>query len=224
MGRTMREKALLVGGGLAGLILVLVGYFLLISPQKSQTNSVHAQVASAQQRSAAALARIVTLRQQNANLAKYEADLQQAKLALPDTSGLPEFLRTLQSIGTATQARVTSLTVGVPSVPAPGSATSGTATGSSTTAPTTTGNGSTNAGSKTVYTMPVTAIVGGPAQRLVDFLAQLQTVQPRAVLINTLSMLGGKTDADTTLTVTFNVFVQPSTAAERAQLAAAAQR
>lgn len=52
-----------------------------------------------------------SLGRETKNIATYQAQVTQARLALPSTSGLPDFLRTLQSIGNATLADVSALTV-----------------------------------------------------------------------------------------------------------------
>jgi hypothetical protein len=58
-----------------------------------------------------------------------------------------------------------------------------------------------------------------------EFLNQLQTVQPRAVLITAVTEAAGTASgATTTLNLTMQAFVQPASAAERAGLASAAQK
>jgi Tfp pilus assembly protein PilO len=227
MPRTQIEKLWLVAGAIVGGVLVLVGYFMLISPQKSQTGSVQAQVASAQQRNAAANARIHALQQENANLAKYQADVDQAKLALPDSSGLPDFLRTLQSIGAATQTSITSMTVGVPTDVTTGNGIPGVATSAGAGSSGGSVQGAPAASTGKVYGLSITATIAGSIPRLNEFLKQLQSVQPRAVLISKLdenTVSQGNEKAGTTLSLSFAAFVAPSSAAEQTQLAAAAQK
>ena len=231
MPRTQIEKLWLVAGAVVGGILVLVGYFMLISPQKSTTNNVKAQVADAQSRNAAAKSKIAVLQKQNSQLNNYLADVAQAKLALPDTSGLPDFLRTLQSIGAASQTAITSLTVGQPSdlsaaTGFPGVA--GNAGGGSSAKNGSGATGGQSAGSTgKVYGLSITLSVTGAVPRLNEFLKQLQTVQPRAVLISSLnetSNNAGSTKGDTTLALTMAAFVAPASAAEQTALAAAATK
>jgi Tfp pilus assembly protein PilO len=79
-----------------------------------------------------------------------------------------------------------------------------------------------------VYALPITIAISGSFTQLDGFLSQLQSVQPRAVLITQLTQgsatsgTGGKAAA-TTLSLTMQAFVAPSSAAESAQLAAAAK-
>lgn len=225
MPRTQMEKVWVFGGVIVALLLLLIGYTMLISPQHSKTDSAHAQTDTVKSSNQRLEARIAALRDQSKNLAKYQSDLQTAELALPVTSGLPDFLRTLQSIGNATLTTVSSLTVGAPtdvsSVAGGSSARPASATKTST--PSTIGSA--------VYAMPINAQVTGSSAALDSFLSQLQTVQPRAVLISQLteSTAGavsgsGATSAGsgTTLQLTMQAFVAPSSAAERARLSQAA--
>lgn len=211
MGTTSRERLWQVGGAIIGLLLVLVAYFLFIGPQNDQTNSKTAEVNAARSRNDALQARIDRLRTQNADLASYEQQLKQARLALPDTSGLPDFLRTLQSLGNATQADVTSLSVGAP-----------------TDVTVLAGGGSAGArptlGSARVYGLPITAQVSGTRGHLNEFLKQLQSVQPRAVLISQITegTSGPNAKGQFTLQLTMQAFVAPSSSTEQAALQAAA--
>lgn len=226
MPRTQIEKLWLIAGAVVGGILVLIGYFILISPQKSETSSVNSQVASAQQRNAQTKAKIAALQKENANLQTYLADVAQAKLALPDTSGLPDFLRTLQSIGAASQTAITALTVGQPADLSTANGFPGVPTaagalpkqGAAAAPVPSTGK---------VYGLSINLTVAGSTPHLNEFLKQLQSVQPRAVLISSLSQTtanSGNAKGDTTLNLTMAAFVAPASAAEQSQLAAAASK
>jgi hypothetical protein len=163
--------------------------------------------------------RIAALRAESKDLPKYQSDLAAAELALPTTSGLPDFLRTLQSIGNATLTTLSSLAVGPPTdvtSVAAGSSTNRTAQSASS-------------GGLRVYALPITAQVTGSTSALDQFLTELQTVQPRAVLISQLteaSATGGTgasgTASGTALQLTMDAFVAPSSPAEQAQLSLAA--
>lgn len=222
MPRTQMERIWLFGALIVGLLLLLIGYTMFISPQNSKTSSANAQVSSAQAANLRLESRIAALRSESKDVAKYQADVQAAELALPTTSGLPDFLRTLQSIGNATLTTVSSLTVGVPSdvtSVAAHSATSGAAS-----------KAASSLGGVRIYALPITAQVTGSSGALDAFLTQLQTVQPRAVLISQLtesaaSKATGPNAASaptgSSLQLTMQAFVAPSSAAERARLSQA---
>jgi Tfp pilus assembly protein PilO len=214
MPRSQAERLWLLGGAIAALLLVLIGYFLLISPQRSQTSSTDAQVSSAQLQNSTLQSRIDTLQRQNKDLATYQSALKQAQLALPATSGLPAFLRTLQTIGSATQTTVAALSVNPPISLTP--TTGATAPTPSSSAPTSASStGTSAAAGPSIYALPITAqVIGSPAQ-LEAFLTQLQAVQPRAVLITDISQSSGATGSSpgaTELQLTMQAFVAPDTA------------
>ena len=238
MPRTQLEKLWLAGSGLVGFVLVLIGYFFFISPQRNQTSGIDAQTAAARSQNAQLQSQIDALQQQSANLPKYEAELAQARLALPSTSGLPDFLRTLQSIGNATLANVTMLSVLAPSdvttlaaaAPAPAPSSSSATTSSDAATVSHAGTGTT-VGGVHVYALPITANITGTSAQLAAFLIQLQSVQPRAVLISAIDLKAGGAAAGhgaphtaTTLQLTMQAFVAPSSAVEDAALAAASHK
>lgn len=214
MPRSQAERLWLVGGVLSALVMLVVGYFFFIGPQRSHTGDVRGEVDTAQLQNLSLQQRINTLRAQDKNRARYLSALHQAQRALPQTSGLPDFLRSLQSIGSATLTEVSSVTVGQPTAPstapsatAPQASASG-ATGSPSPSPSATQPAAAGGG---VYSIPISAQVSGSKAALNRFLTQLQSVQPRAVLITQLSLDSGAGSAasTTTLSLTMQAFVQP---------------
>jgi type IV pilus assembly protein PilO len=223
MPQGQRERLWLFGGGLAAFVMLLAGYLLFIGPQRSQTADVKDQISSAQLQQLSLQQRINELRAQSKNAAKYESALQQARLALPSTSGMPDFLRSLQSIGRATLTNVSSLTVGAPTAPTSAPAASQPTPGAASTsaAPSATPQsgtaqpapgGAAPASTAQVYALPITAEVSGSTAALERFLTQLQTVQPRAVLISSVTLTSGTgTSAHgATLELTMQAFVAPT--------------
>jgi hypothetical protein len=223
MPRSQTERAWLIGGGIAAFVLLLIGYFFFVSPERSNTSSVDAQVATTQQQNAQLKARLDTLREQNQNLDKFRAELAKARLALPATSGVSDFLRSLQALGGATHTDVTSLTVGQPVAvtpianSTPGAPAAPSASPSASPSP---GAGSAVGApipaAAPVYNLAITASVSGSAGALDNFLEQLQAVQPRAVLITQIAETtgavtsGGTASAGgTSLQLTMQAFVAP---------------
>ena len=218
MPKSTGERLWWIAGGLGGFLLVLVGWFFLISPQRSHTSDVERQVGAARQQNAALQARIDSLREQNAHLAQYQAALHKAQLALPSESGLSDFLRTLQELGNSTGTDVEALTVGNPTAITPVTPTvPGRTTSSSSPAPAPApapAAGGAVTAPAGLYGLPISAQVSGPPVALGHFLDQLQSVQPRAVLIT--KLLEG-TDATsktggTSLQITMQAFVDTATA------------
>jgi Tfp pilus assembly protein PilO len=224
MPKGQLERLWLGAGCVAALVMLLIGYFLFIGPQRSSTEGVNGRVSAAQLQNDTLQRRITTLDQQSKDLARYQSELAQAQLALPATSGLPDLLRTLQSIGNATLANVSSLNVGTPTdvTSLSGAAVPAAAAGST--------NPANTAARLHIYALPITAQVSGSVAQLNSFLTQLQSVQPRAVLISQITQTSGTGAASATttgatgLTLTMQAFVAPTGAVESAQLSAAAQK
>jgi hypothetical protein len=195
-GRTQLERLWMVGAGIVAFAIVAIGYFFFISPQRGDTSSVDGQVSTASSQNDILQARISHLAAQNRQLASYQRTLSQARLALPASTGIPDFLRTLQSIGSATGSDVSTLTVGDPTNVGPATPTATNsaadsnaaataAPGANAAAPTGPGSG--------IYSMTISAQVTGSTKALGAFLTQLQNVQPRAVLISQITESTGST-------------------------------
>lgn len=226
MPKTQVEKAWLGIGLLVAVVVAVVGYFFFVGPQRSTTSDVDGQVSAAQSQNDTLQVRINSLDAQNRKLSTYRAALKQAQLALPATSDLPNFLRTLQSLGNATLANVTTLAVGDPTVVG-ANATPSSASTSSTPNPTTTVSTTptTTPSGPQIFALPITAQVSGTIKQLTAFLGQLQSVQPRAVLVSSITLGGAASGASTTtstLNLTLQAFVAPGSMAETQQLAQAA--
>lgn len=214
MPKTQLEKLWLGAGAMVALVMLLIGYFFFIGPQRSDTDDVNAQTDTANMQNSSLQLRINTLSAQNKDLAKYQSAVKQAQLALPTTSGLPDFLRTLQSIGGATLVDISSKTFGTPTDVTSVSGAAGAPAAAAT-------------GGLRVYALPISIQVSGSVEALNQFLTQLQSVQPRAVLISQISQTSGAAGASSTgstaLTLTMQAFVAPTGAVESAQLAQAAR-
>jgi Tfp pilus assembly protein PilO len=184
---TAHRDRLWAGGGAVGTIaLLLLGYLLFISPQYAETTKLRAEAVAGQQHLTTLEHRLVELRQQNGDLERYRAQLARDRQALPTDSGLADFMRELEAAGTGTGVSVTGLLVGSP-------------TGT--------------AGNAEIFVLPVTLVASGTGQRVSAFLDQLQQVQPRAVLVNNVSVVpegisGTLADA-VTLTINLSLFIAP---------------
>lgn len=236
--RSQAERLWLIGGGLVALVLFLIGYFFFISPQRTQTADVNSQVTTTQDQNTVLQNRIDMLREQNKDLGKWQAELAQARLALPTTSGVSDFLRSLQSLGNATLTDVTALSVGTPvdvtSLPgfAPAAATAPTDAAaapadSASSAPAAAAPAP--AATSVIYALPISATVTGSPAALAKFLDQLQAVQPRAVLITSIDLGSAATTpgataavpGQTSLKINMQAYVAPNTPSESASLSAA---
>jgi len=222
--RSQAERLWLVGGGVATLLITVIGFLLVISPQRGETGRVHTKLTGVQHRNATLEQRLAQLRQQNQNLASFERQLAAAREALPTTSNVSDFLRSLQALGGQTQTEVTSLGVTAPTpVPTPTAAASTAPVPGPAQQPAI--NPQALAG---LYALTTTVQLSGSPQNLTRFLDQLQTVQPRAVLITGVQestgasgTVAGAGRGSTTLQLTLEAFVAPPAAALPAPTASA---
>lgn len=186
--RAHADRLWMIGGALAALAVLALGWLLLISPTDADAEQLRQQTASTKSQLGSVQSRVEALKADQVNLPTYQAELIRNQQALPVDSGVPAFLRQLEDAGGKVGAAVSNVNVGQPA--------------------------QVEGGGSTVYALPITVIAEGKPGQLTSFLDQLQQVQPRAVLIETANMTAGadsqKPDA-MNLTLTLNVFVAPST-------------
>jgi Tfp pilus assembly protein PilO len=171
MGARFSGRLWVFGGAALIVLLVAASYFLLIGPKYTEADDVDQQTGATQDQ-------IVVLRKRNADLNKQEkelptflAKLAKSQKALPATPGMSDFLNQLQAAGDNVGISVSGLSVAAPIA-------------------------STN--SSGVWELPVTLTAVGDADKLSAFLTQLQSVQPRAVLIKSVDFKAADPTADTT--------------------------
>ena len=191
--RSSVERLWLIGGGTVALLLTVIAYFFFISPQRSETDSVRSEVSDAGARNALLQQKLNQLRQQNQDLSRYQAEEQAARKALPSSTDVSDFIRSLQSLGGSTGTNVISVTVGNP-VPFTASPVGGAAAPSaSASSPAASASPSAAPRTSGVYGMAISAQVTGSAANLTRFIDQLQNVQPRAVLVTSITETTGTT-------------------------------
>jgi Tfp pilus assembly protein PilO len=185
--RGRADRWWLAGGALGAVALLAVGWFFLVSPQHGRAATLREQTQTAQLSIAGQQHKLAALRKDAEQLAGYRAELDRLRQALPAGAGLSAFLRELQNAGDHAGVAVRGLSVGSP-------------------AQLTGRNAS-------VFTLPITLTAAGGLPGLTEFLDQLQQVQPRAVLIQ--SVTGSPDHGVTTLAqgtslnITLRVFVAP---------------
>lgn len=213
MGTQRLERLHLVGAGVLALVIALVGWFLLISPQRDETADIQSQTANAELANLTLQSRVLQLGGQQKQAQQYRAALRAARTALPDTTGAAAFLRQLQAIGSATDTRVTTVSVGTlapasiapapvaPAAPSPAPS-SAAPSGAAPSAPGGAASG--------VLQLPITATVGGTTRALSRFLTRLQSsAGGRAVLVT--SVIRSSSDRGaSTLQLSMTAFVAPA--------------
>jgi Tfp pilus assembly protein PilO len=103
-----------IGGIAAAAVLLVVGWFLVVSPQRTAAADLRAQAVEAQGRNESLQARINLLRKQSADVPKKLADIKAYAASIPSTPGLPDFLREVQAVATKTGVTVDSVDTSLP--------------------------------------------------------------------------------------------------------------
>jgi Tfp pilus assembly protein PilO len=173
MGARNAARLWLLAGIATTVLLAVASWFLLISPKYAEASDVRNQVDDTQTQLITLRKKIAGLESQKAQLPKFRAALKANQKALPDDSGVPDFLRQLQSSGEKSGVAVSGFSVAAPAQVA---------------------------GVAGVWQLPFTLVATGDPTNLGQFLNDLQAVQPRAVLIQSANFTQGSpgsTDSST---------------------------
>jgi Tfp pilus assembly protein PilO len=164
MGARNAARIWTLAGVATTVLLVVASWFLLIGPKYAAAADVRSQVDDTQTRLITLRKKIAGLEAQKAQLPRFRAALKANQKALPDDSGVPDFLRQLQASGEKTGVSVSGFSVASPAQVT---------------------------GVAGVWQLPITLIATGDATNLGEFLGDLQAVQPRAVLIQSANFTQG---------------------------------
>ena len=164
MGARNTDRVWLFAGVVVIVLLVTAGWFLVIGPRYTEASDVRVQVDDTQTQLISLNKKINELKTQKAKLGEYKAALKSNQQALPGKPGVSDFLRQLEVAGDNVDVAVTGV-----SVAAPVKSTIAT----------------------DVWELPMTLTAEGAADNLSQFLTQLQSVQPRAVLVKTANFTAG---------------------------------
>jgi Tfp pilus assembly protein PilO len=184
MGARNADRIWLFAGAAIILLMTVAAYFLVIRPKYTEASDVRAQADDTQTQLIVLRKRSAELDRQLKQLPKFRASLASSRLALPQDSGVSDFLRQLQRAGDQVGVSVTGISVAAPA--------------KSTVAP-------------DVWELPINLNAEGDAAKLSLFLTQLQSGQARAVLVKSASFLqgsdaaqgsGGKSEPSLSLSIT----------------------
>ncbi len=216
MSALFAERRTWLGVGiLAAILIVVAGWFALISPMRSDTAALLSQQGDAQARNAVLTQKIVALKRQEEGLPALQADLAAQLRGLPTTSGLPELTRQLTTQAQTAGVGLTSVVVGAITAADKAGAPSG----------------STTAAGR-LFAIPVTLTTTGPAKGQIAFVGALQQVGPRRALVvsTTLAPVGATGSAgsagsattsiavSSTMTTLITVFSAPVSPDDQAKL------
>jgi type IV pilus assembly protein PilO len=187
MGTRHADRLWIFGGVAVVLVLALISWFFVISPKYADAATVRTEAADNELKIVQLRKRIAELERDKAKLPEFKRTLERNRNALPADSGVPDFLRQVQTSGDALDVTVGGINVSAPLLVT---------------------------GFTTVYSLPMTLTAEGSAENLGSFLRQLQETQPRAVLIDSANVTaqdtgdGADQDAgDVTVSLSLKAFV-----------------
>ncbi|MCU1407295.1 MAG: hypothetical protein JWQ43_3598, partial [Glaciihabitans sp.] len=114
MNDIQQSRLWVIGGAVATIVILLMGYLLLISPQLTTAETIRGDTQLALDRNTAMEARITQLRAANENLDELQTDLEAARRELPVRNETEVFASTLQNLGEKNLVSVTSISFGDP--------------------------------------------------------------------------------------------------------------
>ncbi|MCU7725270.1 type 4a pilus biogenesis protein PilO [Actinoplanes sp. KI2] len=167
MGIRRADRLWMLGGLFGIIVIVLAAYLLAIKPIYTDKADKQQQIGDQE----IALVRLRTtlnqLKTKAKNQASLTAQLNVKTAALPDSYDMPNYLRALQTSGTAVNVAVSGIGVGA---------------------------AATVTGVADVVSVPITLTAAGAPANLSEFINRLQKVQARAVLVQSINIT---TDAET---------------------------
>jgi Tfp pilus assembly protein PilO len=192
-----------LGAAGVAILVLLAGWFLLISPAKAKVSDLHAQTATQQQANQTLLTQIAQLKAQNKDLPKQEAKLAQIRQHLPPTPALPTYIRTLTLMAHKAGVTLVAITPTVPvpvTVAAPAVVATPTASASASSDSATTDTTVTPAvapvATSPLRMIPVTISITGGYFNVVNFLTKVENLK-RSMLVYGISVLPATAPAAT---------------------------
>jgi Tfp pilus assembly protein PilO len=178
MGARHVDRIWIFAGAVVIVLLSIVSWFLLISPKYADAADIRGQTETSRIQLVTLQHKIANLQQQSSQLPTFRAALKKSQQALPSDSGMPDFLRQLQTSGSRAKVRVSNITVATPQLVKD---------------------------STSLYEVPISLTADGSTSQLGAFLVQLQNVQSRAVLVESANLTSAGPAAE--LNLTLNAFV-----------------
>ncbi len=233
IARAQDKRVWLAGGAALAVLIIVIGWLAVISPQLSSAKTLRGEAESARAQNSVLAAKVAKLKRDNSNVGALKTTLRAALAALPFDSGLPTFTRQVSAQATENGVALTSITLGsaVATNPVATATTPAATTPAATTPAATTSTGTTAtvppaaaAAAPTAMSIPVTLLCKASSKHLLAFVKAIQVTGPRRALVSTTTLAAvgagaGSIDESATMTIQLSIFTTPMNSAERAQLA-----
>jgi Tfp pilus assembly protein PilO len=103
-----------LGAALIAVLILVAGWFLLISPQRAEVADLEAQTEAQENTNSSLDTELAVLKQQNKDLPEKQAELAALQTKIPQTAELPTYIREMQDVGRKSGVAFTSLTPATP--------------------------------------------------------------------------------------------------------------
>ena len=194
----MNKRQMWIGGGAVLAVLILVaGWFLVVSPVRSDTSKTKAQTASVvsdNDRMQAQLNQLIALKK---NVTDKQAELSNIAAEIPGDPQLPRLIRQLTGIAGDAGVDLVALTPSQPTAPTTSTPTGATSLGSSSPTGSTATHVAPRAAADTYLTIPVALQVQGDYAGLEEFLQRLETLK-RIFILGQIALTPGSSLGATT--------------------------
>lgn len=168
---TSKARSWLVGGALGALVLLALGWFLVVSPKRSQAAAVRDETATQESANTVLRQQIAMLQAQAKGLVAKQAALQEVGRRVPPEPQLPALVRNLTGVHDRSGADIISITPAAPVSAVP-----------------------TVPGAAAYSTIPVTLQVAGDYAQLTLFLDELERLE-RLYVVKGVQISSGKAPA-----------------------------
>jgi type IV pilus assembly protein PilO len=191
--------------------IVAAGWFLLVSPKRTEATELKAQTATQESANVALQQKLEELKAQQADLPKQRARLAEITTKIPTNPALPSLVRDLTAAGRKIGVSIDSMAPSAPvavAAAAPGTVAAAPAPAATTTGP-----------SETLLQVPLTLRITGSYFELEQYLNKLESLK-RSFLVTGFSLTDatttGAAEDDLTITLNGRVFLSQPAAAPAA--------
>jgi hypothetical protein len=222
-----KPRAWLLVSILGALLIVLLGWLLLVSPQMSKASTLQAETVAAQDQTTALRAKEAALKKQAEQLPAMEAELRTLYEKLPNEAGVDALIKQIDEINRSTSMTVTEFSVDPPApvalpeaaaaAPAPEATGGEAATGDEAAAAAAAAAAAPAPAALLSYSTVTLALKPASFNQAVSYLNSLENLD-RAFLITNVDVVSdagdGTTAGGVTLNLTGRIYVRPPTAEE----------
>jgi Tfp pilus assembly protein PilO len=172
------------------LVVLAAGWFLLVSPKRSDAAALRTQADSQTNANAQLSTQLQVLKAQAKDLPKQQAKLAAVAAKIPSNPALPALVRALTSAATSAGVELVSMTPGPPTLVAAATAAATTPAAGTTQTPTTTSGAVNSASAGQLASIPLSLNVAGGYFQAEQFVAALENL-PRSLRITSLTVAPG---------------------------------